>query len=184
MLEKKYFYRYCEKVVDRLIMQYKEYVLLNEIIQKLENQKLIYVLKKNNKLIKKIDKMISLFKKDREQLSNEMTFANPVIWMIYKYQAYKGASNEIKTIGDFRKHCEPEGYICTLRFKFLKDYLKKKSIDLTDLKKFPDNKDLKYLFKSDFIFKLTADTIFMNIWKSNEYLIENNKVNKWRSSNF
>ena len=175
--------KYCEDVVDRLIMQYKEYVFLNDHIKKLENDKFAELLKKKDSdKLQTIDDKLSLIKIDLDQVSNEMTFANPIIWMMYKYKAYKDTSSEISTLGDFRKHCEPDGYICTERYKFLCKYLKDNyEKDIEDKSIYSDRIDLSDFYIQDFLVKLSQDTKFMNLWKRNEYLISRNKVNKWHT---
>ena len=172
---------YCEQVVNRLILQYKEYLYLNKKIKALENNKFAELLKsKTVDKVKEIDKEIELLKTDLDQVSNEMTFANPIIWMMYKYTAYKNTSNEISTLQDFRKHCEPEGYICTQRYRFLNNYLINVSnIDLNDKYKFPDGMNLSKLYKSKFIVRLSEDSKFMELWKDYEYHRTLGKVNKW-----
>src|SRR5579864_2288935 len=118
--------------VKRLILQYKEYLALDEEIKtlkqqkmatltklaKLQNKRLSEVLSSQDKYpeIQIINQGLTLKKLDLKRISDEMSFANPLIWMMYKDLAYKGASNEISTFGAFKQHCSPEGYICTKRF--------------------------------------------------------------------
>lgn len=174
---------YCKQVVDRLILQYKEYLYLNKKIKELENKKFAEILKsKSGKKVKLIEDTIALVKTDLNQVSNEMTFANPIIWMMYKYRAYKNTSNEISTLEDFRKHCEPEGYICTARYKFLKEFMRKNlSIDLDNKSLYPDTLELDDFYTKKEITSLLENHQFLKMWKEKEYLITKNKINKWNT---
>ncbi len=175
---------YYAAVVDRLILQYKEYLFLNDQIKDLENDKFALLLKnKNSEKLRELDDKIALIKLDLDQVSNEMTFANPIIWMMYKFKAYKDTSNEIQTLGDFRKHCEPDGYICTVRYTFMCMYIKDKySVDITNKVMFPDKLLLSTFYAADIIGKLLSDTSFLSQWKTNEYKITHNRVNKWNTN--
>jgi len=167
-----YFY---ELVVKRLIMQFKEYEHLNLLIKDIENKKFIYKLKKNYKLTEAIDYKLNLLKLDQQRISDEMIFANPVVWMMYKYEAYKNTNNEIKTVEDFVNHCSPVGYICTKRFKFVSKYL-----DIKNLFRLKDK--LSKVYKSEALLKIVNNPNFMKSWKENEYLIKDNKISKWQNS--
>lgn len=185
-------------IVSRLILQYQEYMALAEEIKILEDQKLSelnQISTKENKdimsllssqddieIIKKLNRQISLIQQDLQQISDEMTFANHLIWMMYKYKAYKGKVNEISDLKRFRTHCSPEGYICTERYKFLQKYLLNKyNIDINDVTKFPDNLDLEEFYNNDLIISLFDDLEFLELWKTNEYLKSDSKINKWNT---
>lgn len=173
-----------KKIVKRLILQYGEYEFLQSEIKNLENQKFSLVLKKKNKddaELKSVNKQLELLQKDLQQVSDEMTFANPIIWIMYKYEAYKNTPKAIKTMYDFRKHCEPDGYICTMRFRFLNKYLETKKTSLHDKKLFPNEMSLKDLYANKIIIDLLRNYTFMKLWKENEYLKTNGFINKWKT---
>lgn len=185
-------------IVSRLILQYQEYMALAEEIKILEDQKLSelnQISTKENKdiisllasqddfeRIKKLNIQILLLQRDLQQISDEMTFANHLIWMMYKYKAYLGKVNEISDLKRFRTHCSPEGYICTERYKFLQKYLLNKyNIDINDKTKFPDEMELKKFYCSDLMISLLDDLEFLELWKTNEYLKSDSKINKWNT---
>ena len=191
---------FASRVVERLIMQYQEYLTLSDKIRTLETERFACVAKVSKEQgigvqevlaavaeydeVSSIDKQIDLHKTDLERLSAEMSFAGPVIWMMYKYKAYKGTSTEIATLGDLRKHCEPEGYICTVRFRFLNKYLDDSlGVDLADLEKYPDQMSLENFYTSDEIMCLEDDPEFMKEWKREEYQIVDGHINKWGTRN-
>jgi hypothetical protein len=188
----------AEATVKRLILQYEEYANTLNSINRKENNKLALISKVSKKTnlsisqimedqdsyeeITKLNNEIDLLKLDLQQISDEMTFPNPIIWMMYKYKAYKGKSNEISNLRQFRNHCTPEGYICTERYKFLNDYLiANHNKDLSNISKFPDDLELNKLYESDLLIDLCNDLSFMQQWKENEYLKTDGKVNKWET---
>jgi len=187
-----------DQIVNRLIMQYKEYMrLLNKIKNK--DKELLEAIATAGKRLgkipsellqdnykdsdtKAINKEKDLLKIDLDQISDEMTFANPIIWMMYKYKAYKGASNEISNMRQFRNHCTPKGYICTERYIFLNQYLKEnQDTSLSDTERFPDDMDLSEVYESDLMISIYEDLEFMTHWKGLEYLKTDGKINKWKT---
>lgn len=88
--------------VDRLILQYREYVQNEEFLTSFIND-----LHPN---------LLAIYKKDLDQLSNEMTFKNHIVWLMYKTQAYKDTNHSINTLQDLIDHCSPIDDICTQRF--------------------------------------------------------------------
>jgi hypothetical protein len=65
-------------------------------------------------------------KKNLQRLSDSMTFSNPFVWILYKFEAYKNEAQSIRTIRDFRIHCSKVGDICTKRFLFVNEQLTQK----------------------------------------------------------
>lgn len=186
-----------QPVVDRLIMQYREYTVLSVKIADLENDKLAVAAKEaqsqevslltvlqqnNNEELEKIDVKIKIAKQDLQRVSDEMSFANHIIWLMYKYQAYKGASNEIATLGALRRHCSPIDYICTKRFQYLQTYLlEHNAIDINDESEFLDNMPLDDLIQQEMIVSLLNDLKFLELWKSYEYHISDSTIAKWKN---
>ena|SRR5258708_4542839 len=182
--------------VKRLILQYQEYLALDTQIKSLKQEKislavkvakekgeiLSAILSKEHPQLEKIDQRLKLVQWDLERISDEMSFADPLIWMIYKDLAYKGHRNEIATLGDFKQHCSPKDYICTKRFKFMKKYLKEKyGCDLDDTSNFPSFLLLANFYMTPQILILLDDFDFMSKWKKHEYLIKDQKIAKWQA---
>jgi len=157
-------------ILEKLLVQYKVYVSLQEEIKS-----------DRFKLLKMVDLesasglkgQIALKEEILARMSDEMSFPTPSVWMMYKYAAYKGTDKEIKSCQDFVDHCTPVGYICTERFKFLKEYLDiSKLINLSD--------ELSTLYETEELSKLERDPKFMEAWLSKEFKITNNKIEKWK----
>lgn len=121
-------------------------------------------------------------KAKQQLLWDSMFYANPIIWIMYKYQAYQGGNNEISTIYDLRKHCEPKDYICTKRFHFLNTYLiSKQKTPLTNTTRYPDDMRLPLLYESNAITDLVNDKVFMKLWSEHEFYKREGKVAKWEN---
>lgn len=121
-------------------------------------------------------------KAEQQVLWDSMFYANPIIWIMYKYQAYQGGNNEISTVHDLKKHCEPADYICTKRFHFLNTYLvSKQKTPLTDTVQYPDDMRLPLLYESAAILNLVNDKAFMKTWSEHEFYSPEGKVAKWEN---
>ena len=186
----------AESVVNRLVLQYHEYLLLSEEIDRIKTEKLkltAMLSKSHNKPMSEIAAherdypelagcldRLAITERERDQVSDEMTFANPVIWIMYKDVAYKGTQQEIRDWAAFKNHCSPEDYICGRRFRFLEKYLKEKyGIEFGSL--FADHTPLADIYKDQRIINLADDLTFMKTWQDHEYLRVGGVVNKWRT---
>jgi len=186
---------YAEMAVDRLIMQFKEYSFLSNLIKQIDEKMFLVmakIAKESSRDLVQIKEEVSdhpeliALEKQKQihirllaRLSDEMTFANPLIWMMYKHKAYQGTSTEIATIEDFRRHCEPADYICGKRYRFL---LKELDIKIDDEGSFAGKASLKDLYSHKSILQASLDNSFMQKWQENEYRITNNHINKWSIS--
>lgn len=121
-----------------------------------------------------------LIKNNIQQLSDDMTFANPIIWMMYKFEAYAHEAQPIRTMSDFRVHCSKEGYICTKRFTFLNEQLEKQGVKtLQDANAYPDSQLLSEVTTLPEIVKTSTTTDFKELWDRYEFYQENGKAAKW-----
>jgi hypothetical protein len=154
-------------LVDKLLVQYKNYM---DIFSQIKDVK-FEILKSSDEEKVKLENKLSVLNTILSRLSDEMTFPSPSIWMMYKYNTYKGTDKEIKTVKDFTDHCSPEGYICTRRYKFFVNYF--------DMSKYTNDQDLEIVFNSKDLHDLECDILFINKWIEKEYNIENNKISKW-----
>lgn len=184
------------KSVDSLLIKYREYLQIQNELQSLDHELMVSiaeVAKKNNKKVREVmtsteglaitqkisSRKVSL-SQELKNISDSMTFENPIVWIMYKYLAYQGTSDAISTMVDFLNHCSKPGYICTKRFNFLNDYLKiNRGIDLKDKRRFPDDIVLPELYESSLIVEVTEDEKFISDWHKHEYFKENGRIAKW-----
>lgn len=165
------------QAVDKLLQQYGDYKKRAEAIQnarrRLAKQKLAGAATDETR------QQLAELEKAQAELSDAMTFATPLIWLMYKFEAYQDESQPIRTLHDFRLHCSKSGYICTKRFNFLNAYLQKVAkTPLTDRKVYPDSMLLSQLFPE--IEKLNDDADFLDEWCRHEYYQEDGIAKKWQ----
>ena len=115
-----------------------------------------------------------------QSISNAMTFADPLIWAMYKFEAYADETQPIRTMQDFRLHCSKPGYICTKRFIFVNETLSNRSLsNLADTSAYPDQKSLTESFNT--LWTLSQDSDFIRVWKVYEYHRVDSKAAKWEN---
>lgn len=109
-----------------------------------------------------------------------MTFDTPLIWAMYKYEAYASEPQPIKTVHDFRQHCSKPGYICTKRFLFTDKFLGESGLSqLADVKAYPNHAELTTI--CGILRELQADEAFMGWRRECEYYKIDGCVAKWRN---
>ena len=122
--------------VDRLLDMYDEYETLTAKIAAAERRLALAKLKNSD--VEQIRIELDDLRRDQQRLSDGMTFDTPLVWVMYKFEAYKDEAQPIRTMHDFRLHCSKPGYICTKRFIFLNAHLcSNGQRPLTDSKNIP-----------------------------------------------
>lgn len=164
--------------IDRLLVMYDTYKAISieekVVASKLAKAKLLG--KSTKELTEERAVLISKLK----TLSDEMTFASPAIWMMYKFEAYTNEAQPIRTMHDFRMHCSKPGYICTKRFTFLNNQLKKRGLStLLDNNQYTDEMLVSDVVDSNPIKSLSIDIQFNRLWSTYEYYTEDGNVAKW-----
>ena len=127
-----------------------------------------------------LERQYNQLKSNLQTLSDTMTFANPIIWMMYKFEAYKDEAQPIRTMHDLRIHCSKEGYICTKRFNFLNEQLIQRSHDsLNNERSYNDDIQLDQVFTRKDMLEITSNQDFMNLWETYEYYQVDTQPAKW-----
>lgn len=163
--------------VDRLLDMYDEYKTLTAKIAAAERRLALAKLKNSD--IEQVQTELDILRRDQQQLSDTMTFDTPLIWVMYKFEAYQDEAQPIRTMHDFRLHCSKPGYICTKRFIFLNAHLcSNGQCSLIDSKKYPDEMLLSEIFP---LFReIGQDEVFMSSWHAHEYYQEDGAIKKWQ----
>jgi hypothetical protein len=171
-----------EKIVTRLLAQYSEYVLALKEQDSLR-QRILATSSSQNPSIAEADHIrttlenIELYS---QRLSQEMSFAWPRIWMLYKLLAYANTPKAIVTLGDLRTHCLPEGYICTKRWAFLKRMSSNYTYcEVHDTNVFPDTMMLEDFLSIDHVHTFIHDPYLIKEWQRHEYFIQDDRIAKW-----
>lgn len=119
---------------------------------------------------------------DKDRIGDEMTYADPVVWMMYKNEAYAGTHHSIDTLGALKEHSIDHGGICAKRFGYIAHFLKTNlNTDILDKEIYPDSMDIKEFYDSEIISNLISNTDFMNAWQKYEYFKLDGKVAKWQN---
>ena len=164
--------------VDKLLRMYDEYKTLAAKITAAERRLALAKLK--NSGVKQIQIGLDDLRHNQQQLSDDMTFDTPLVWVMYKFEAYQDEAQPIQTIHDFRLHCSKPGYICTKRFIFLNAHLcSNGQRPMTDSKKYPDEMLLSEIFP--LLGKIEQDEVFMSSWHAHEYYQEDGAIKKWQN---
>ena len=163
--------------VDRLLDMYDEYKTLTAKIAAAERRLALAKLK--NSGVEQIRIELDDLRHSQQQLSDDMTFDTPLVWVMYKFEAYQDEAQPIQTMHDFRLHCSKPGYICTKRFTFLNTHLcNNGQCPLTDRKQYPDEMLLSEIFP--LLGEIEQDEVFVSIWRAHEYYQEDGIVKKWQ----
>lgn len=164
--------------VDRLLSMYDEYKTLIAKIAATERR--LALAKLRNSDIEQVQTELDILRRDQQQLSDTMTFDTPLIWVMYKFEAYQDEAQPIRTMHDFRLHCSKPGYICTKRFIFLNAHLcSNGQRPLTDSEQYPDEMLLSEIFP--LLGEIEQDEAFLSSWRSHEYYQEDGAIKKWQN---
>lgn len=113
-----------------------------------------------------------------QSISDAMTFANPLIWALYKFEAYANESQPIRNMQDFRLHCSKPGYICTKRFMFVNYTLRNQGLPpLSSKSAYADKALLSRAF--NVLHTLSQNKSFIKTWETHEYYKRDGVVAKW-----
>ena len=164
--------------VDRLLDMYDEYKTLAAKITAAERRLALAKLKNSD--IEQVQTELDVLRRDQQRLSDTMTFDTPLVWVMYKFEAYQDEAQPIQTMHDFRLHCSRPGYICTKRFIFLNAHLcSNGQRPLTDSEQYPDEILLREIFP--LLGEIEQDEVFMSSWRAHEYYQEDGAIKKWQN---
>lgn len=117
---------------------------------------------------------------ERQSISDAMTFESPVIWMMYKFEAYAHSPQPIASMHDFRMHCRKPGYICTKRFDFVCEQLAASGhATWNDETQYPDDLSLIEASKTDGLRLVSKSPEFRCLWAGHEYYQLDGASAKW-----
>lgn len=163
--------------VDRLLDMYDEYKTLAAKITAAERRLALAKLKNSD--VEQIRIGLDDLRYSQQQLSDDMTFDTPLVWVMYKFEAYQDEAQPIRTMHDFRLHCSKPGYICTKRFIFLNAHLcSNVQNSLMDRKQYPDEMLISEIFP--LLSEIERDKNFLSNWRAHEYYQEDGAIKKWR----
>ncbi len=119
---------------------------------------------------------------EKSRIGDAMTYADPVVWMMYKHLAYLGSDHEIATVGALREHCSDHGGICAKRFNFLTSSLKAIcGADIRNPEEFADEMPIEEFYQGAIMDHAIQDQSFMRSWTLHEFWKEGDRVAKWEN---
>ena len=164
--------------VDKLLDMYDEYKTLTTKITAAERRLALAKLKNGD--VEQAQTELDVLRRDQQQLSDDMMFDTPLVWVMYKFEAYQDEAQPIRTMHDFRLHCSKPGYICTKRFIFLNAHLCSNGQHLlTDSEQYSDEMLLSEIFP--LLGEIGQDEVFMSSWHAHEYYQEDGAIKKWQN---
>ncbi|MDO4712729.1 MAG: hypothetical protein Q4B05_02380 [Candidatus Saccharibacteria bacterium] len=165
--------------VDRLLRMYGEYRRLGEQLAQAERALMRAKLAGSDTTTARAT--LDALRTQQQTISDAMTFATPLIWVMYKCEAYRDEAQPIATLHDFRLHCAKPGYICTKRLHFLNQWCQRRGrTPFSDTGAYPDEMRLEELYAE--LAVLEQDASLMEEWRRHEYYQENGAVKKWQNA--
>lgn len=165
---------YSRSQVDTLLAQYKEYKELDSAIKSgvaVTTRK--FSLMGNLGAMQNLDPLADA-KKRLADIGDAMKFQNPLIWLMYKYEAYRNEPGKaLSTVADLVAHCQVDG-ICHKRFDAINTYLRRTiGKDITDEKL--QNVSLGDLAHNPDYIQMCLHLPFQKKWSKHE----NDPAGKW-----
>lgn len=176
---------YSRSETDNLLAMYAEYMILEDEIKnriKSEDRNYSVSFFVQGKGTAK-PSLVGSLKLEQDKLSDRMKFQNPLIWMMYKYEAYKdnpegveGVTSPILTLAALREHAKKDG-MCGKRYNYINAALRQKNQgeDLNDDAFVAADTNLADVIKDQRFVNLALDPAFMAEWVKNE----NDEDGKW-----
>ncbi|MEN9552137.1 MAG: hypothetical protein RI935_514 [Candidatus Parcubacteria bacterium] len=171
-------FEYTRREVDALLLAYKNYKELDAQIASglILSEKPKFNLLGKPGVMQNLDPLAEA-KKRLDEIGNGMKFQNPLIWLIYKYEAYQHEDKPLKTVADLIAHCEVDG-ICHRRFDAINRYLREKHNggDITNLAFVSPETSMEDLAKDKRFIAICFDLSFQTKWSRHE----NDRAGKWK----
>lgn len=171
---------YTNAEVASLLASYQEYKALSEQIESGVLEKPQFSLFGKPGVMQNLNP-IAEARKRLEKIGDSMKFQNPLIWLLYKFEAYKNEpGKEIKTITELVVHCEVDG-ICHRRIDAINTYLSRShGCNLTTSAFLDQSLSLRDLAQDSRYLAMCLDLSFQRKWSKHE----NDPAGKWRNYGF
>jgi hypothetical protein len=169
---------YTRREVDSLLAAYEQYKTLSSQIASgaIAPEAPKFSLFAKPGVMQNLDPVAEA-KKRLEKIGDGMKFQNPLIWLTYKFEAYKGEVKPLTTVADLIAHCKVDG-ICHRRFDAINKYLRGKHSggDITHSAFVDPETNLGELAKDRRFIALCFDLSFQTKWSRHE----NDAAGKWK----
>lgn len=134
--------------------------------------------------IEKLLKQYQLYKNARSittkrRIGDEMIFKDPVIWMMYKFLAYKGTPNAITTWEDLVSHSLSDDGICGKRLHWLSVAAIEAKYDLLVKDEKITSLSISEVARLPVIVDIADSEVLMLQWNQYEGHMHNGSASKW-----
>jgi hypothetical protein len=119
---------------------------------------------------------------EKQRIGDSMFYADPIVWVVYKYAAYKESTHPLLTWGDLIHHSFGHDGICGKRLHYIARWCAlEKGIDVFDETVMRRAADLSVVATHPLFLEIAADESFMDTWRQYEYEKTAGVVTKWKS---
>jgi hypothetical protein len=118
---------------------------------------------------------------DRQRISDEMRFADPIVWILYKYHAYQGTHHALSTWGELIAHSRGHDGICGKRLRWLERKVASYGVEIMKEESIPLRSSLLEVAALPMIEQIASDNECMTEWRQYEYEEYDGNVAKWHS---
>jgi hypothetical protein len=115
----------------------------------------------------------------KQRIGNTMFFADPIVWIRYKHDAYQGTQNALTTWGDLVDHSLSHDGICGKRLHWLQREVANRGIDIFSSAVIPRETPLYEVALHPEIVAIADSPVLMQTWNEHEYYQERGVPKKW-----
>jgi len=119
---------------------------------------------------------------EKQRIGASMFFVDPIVWILYKHEAYKNSDHPLLTWGDLIHHSFGHDGICGKRLYYIASWCaREKGISIFDETVLRRAADLAVVATHLLFLEISADESFMETWHQHEYEKTAGVVTKWKS---
>lgn len=117
----------------------------------------------------------------KKAIADQMFFDDPVVWILYKKQAYQDSMHPLTSWGDLVDHSTAHDGICGRRLRFLQiAVLKLFNKDILSPHIVPRTMPLQEVVSLPYIEGAIENDTWSTAWSAHEYYKEGDVIAKWK----
>lgn len=116
---------------------------------------------------------------EKQRISNSMFFADPIVWMKYKFLAYQGTKSALNTWGDLIDHSLGHDGICGKRLNWLVEKARFINVDILSESVLARKMLIDEVVKTDLILEISNSELLMKEWCQYEFYKDGGQNKKW-----
>lgn len=119
------------------------------------------------------------FASSKKKIGDSMFFADPIVWIRYKYEAYQGTNQALVTWQDLVQHSFSHDGICGKRLHWLVAQIAQTGVDILSPEVIPLHTSLDVVATLPCIRSVSCSPEAMAAWTAYEYYVEQGVPKKW-----